>query len=59
MNDTLNGTDIANSTGLLDQARSLTKVGLPVLGAIQLTAGVITYLGEVKDADKSKAPHNY
>ena len=59
MNDTLNGTDVANSTGLLEQARSLTKVGLPILGALQLTAGIATYLGEVKDADTSKEPTNY
>ena len=45
MNNTLNGTDVANSTGFLEQARSLTKVGLPVLGALQLSAGIATYLG--------------
>ena len=45
MNNTLNGTDVAHSTGFLEQARSLTKVGLPVLGALQLSAGIATYLG--------------
>jgi hypothetical protein len=55
MNDTMP----QNSTSLIEQARSLTKVGLPVLGALQLSAGVLTYLGEVKDGDTSVEPYNY
>jgi hypothetical protein len=59
LNGTMNDTMPHDATSLIDQARSLTKVGLPVLGALQLTAGVMTYLGEVKDGDTSMAPYNY
>jgi hypothetical protein len=53
-NSTANATN--ETTSLF---KTISTVGLPVVGAIQLSAGVITYLGSVSDGDTGKAPANY